>query len=328
MQFATYLTRIILPISICFGIIGNSINIIVLTRPILRNYPSTHYFLALAVNNLFGSTFILTTQLLANGYDIDISTLSLFSCKIVRYFIELCPILSTYFIVLASIDRYYISSPNANKRKLSTVKLARWKIIIMTGVLVIFQINTPILIDLQIEDKLECYIRPENLYYQIYPIIQTFIFDIVGPCLMIIFGILTILNAKSVQVHPVHTTQHRRRTERQLGFMLFTQVSSFIILNLPICVMYVMLSFIPDTSITSTYIFITILSQLLQQLSYTTPFLLYIISGQIFRKEAIRFIYKILGRRFDNRIQPVINHFDTNVGNGSGPAIILRHIYH
>jgi hypothetical protein len=99
-ELSVELTRIILPINIFFGVIGNLLNIIVLTRPSLYKNVSTHYFLALAMNNLFGSTFNLIISLLANGYQIDITLFSLISCKIVQYLNELCTVLSSYYIVL------------------------------------------------------------------------------------------------------------------------------------------------------------------------------------------------------------------------------------
>jgi len=50
------LVRVILPINIFLGLLGNSLNIIVPTRPTLYNYGPNHYFLALGINNLFGSS--------------------------------------------------------------------------------------------------------------------------------------------------------------------------------------------------------------------------------------------------------------------------------
>lgn len=322
-----YLSRIILPMNICFGIIGNSLNIIVLTRPILRKYASTHYFLALAFNNLFGSTFILIITLLSNGYHIDLSTISLISCKIIRYFYELCPVLSSYYIVLASVDRYFISSLNVNRRRLSNVKMARWMIILITSILALIYISTPVLVDLDKKDKLGCIIRSKNIYYHIYPFIQVVIFNILSPCFMILFGVLAILNTKRIHVHPVHIT-HYRRTERQLGFMLLIQVSSFILLNAPACVMYIVMLFIPDGSLTPIILFIYLVLLLLQQLSYTTPFLLYIVTGHIFRKELIRLIYKMCKQHCDHQIQPVTNNqLQTNIRHDSAPAIMLKNLY-
>ena len=161
------------------------------------------------------------------------------------------------------------------------------------GLFAILYISTPILSDIKTDDGLGCYIRAKSVYYQIYPILQVFIFGVLSPCLMIVLGILAICNTKRVHLHPVHISHHRR-TERQLGLMLFIQVSTYIILNLPICTVYIMLSFIPLTFLTSEFIFIITIFRFFHQFSYTTPFLLYIISGHNFRKELLTFINRIL----------------------------------
>jgi hypothetical protein len=82
----------------------------------------------------------------------------------------------------------------------------------------------------------------KNGVYQLYSIVQVLVFCVIAPCLMTVFGILAIYNTKQVRIQPVHMTHHRR-TDRQLGFMLLIQVSTFIVLNSPVCVVYIMISF-------------------------------------------------------------------------------------
>jgi len=152
---------------------------------------------------------------------------------------ELCTVLSSYFIVLASIDRYYVSSLNASQRKLSNVKIAQQMIIVIIVVFAMFCLNIPILIDLENNDGMGCSFRPKTIYYQIYLIIEIFIFDMTASCVMIVFGILTIYNTKHMHVRSVYIT-HGRRTERQLVYMLLIEVSTLIVLNLSMCTMYIM----------------------------------------------------------------------------------------
>ncbi len=80
------------------------------------------------------------------------------------------------------------------------------------------------------------------MYYQLYSIVQVLFFCVIAPCLMTVFCILAIYNTKQVRIQPVHM-KHHRRTDRQLGFMLLIQVSTFIVLNSPVCVVYIMISF-------------------------------------------------------------------------------------
>ncbi|CAF4054599.1 unnamed protein product [Rotaria sp. Silwood2] len=104
------------------GITGNSLNIAVLTRPSLYNHACSRYFLALACNNLFYTSAILSYLLLANGYQLDVTKVSLISCKLVTYVYQVCATSSPFFIVLASIDRCYASSTSARVRKFSAVR--------------------------------------------------------------------------------------------------------------------------------------------------------------------------------------------------------------
>ncbi len=52
-ELAIELTRIIIPIIMIIGIIGNSLNICVLTRPILYNHACSRYFLAALVEIIY-----------------------------------------------------------------------------------------------------------------------------------------------------------------------------------------------------------------------------------------------------------------------------------
>jgi len=118
-------TKIIVPILIFVGTISNSLNIVILTRPSLIHHSCSLYFLSLAIVNLFYCAVILTINLISDGYSINIHIYSIFSCKLLNYLLNLCPNLSVYFIVLASIDRYCSSSMNVNIRRWSNVRIAR-----------------------------------------------------------------------------------------------------------------------------------------------------------------------------------------------------------
>ena len=170
------------------GIIGNSLNIAVLTTPALYNHACSRYFLALGCNNLFVTSFVALHFLLSIGYQLDITVISPLSCKLATYINHSSVVLSTYFIILASIDRYCASSTSAYLRKFSNVKIARWAILLVMIVIVSFYISTPILIDLKSTDAFGCYIRADTIYKQIYPIVQTVLFAIISPGLMILFG--------------------------------------------------------------------------------------------------------------------------------------------
>jgi len=299
------LIRIITPIIIILGITGNSINIVVLTRSVLLKHACSYYFLALALNNLFVSVVIITTDFLSIGYQIDVSTASLAACKLLRYASNTSALLSTSFIILASIDRYCASSSNANRRKLSNVKFARWGIIFVICLFGLLYINSLILFDLKKDNKLQCTISSDTIYKEIYIIIQVSIFAIIAPCLMTLFGILTIYNTKQLRVLPIETTRYRR-TESQLAAMLLIQVGTYVLLNLPICVSYVT-GILPYTFVDTTeFNFASILFHMLNYLSYTTNFFLYVFSARLYREELSRLMKKIVRVFINNQIQPIV----------------------
>lgn len=304
-QLGIQLTRIVVPMTMALGIIGNSVNIVVLTRPALYNYACSRYLLAVGWNGLIFTSFVLICRLLADGYQYDVTQVSLLSCKLVTYIYHVCAVLSPYLIVLASIDRFCASSTNAHLRKFSSVKVTRWALIFVIFIILLFYINTPILVDLQSTDFYGCAIRADTTYKQIYPIIQVVLFAIIIPILMIFFGVMTIYNTKQIRVMP--TISRHRRTENQLIAMLLIQVITHLVLSVPACTTY-LIGILPNT-IKSTYVFYFILtvSQLLFNVSFATPFILYLMSARTYRKEFFILIYKIFGLRIANQIRPTTN---------------------
>lgn len=305
-QLGTQLTRAILPIIIIVGVVGNSFNIGILTRPSLFHHACSRYFLALATNNLFYSGIIFTYRLFANGYQLNLSNNSIILCKMITYISTIGSFLSPYFIVFASIDRYCSSSRNAQIRKFSCIRMAQWMIFIVIVVFSFIFINILVMVDLNESSGFICVLQVNSLYGKVYLFIQVFLFAVVPPSLMTLFGLLTIHNTKQLRVIPV-AASHYNRTERQLARMLFLQVSSHIFLTLPTSVIY-LVSALPNTIQTTTiFSFLSTIFQLLFYCSYVTPFFLYLLSGRIYRKELIRLIYSKFRIRCGNQVQPSVD---------------------
>ncbi|CAF1127674.1 unnamed protein product [Rotaria sordida] len=115
------LTRIITLVIIFIGVVGNWLNIAILTRRTLYQNACSRYFLVVAINNLFYSGVVLVYRLLNTAYNINSSDNSIFLCKISNYIIYTSSFIAPYFIICASIDRYCASSTNAQMRKFSSV---------------------------------------------------------------------------------------------------------------------------------------------------------------------------------------------------------------
>ncbi|CAF3217591.1 unnamed protein product, partial [Rotaria sp. Silwood2] len=214
--------RAILPIIMFVGVMGNSLNIAVLIRPILYYHACSRYFLALACNNLFFTSVILLYPLLANGYQLDPTASSLVLCKLIICIYQTCGTLSPYFIVLASIDRYCASSSSVCLRNFSNIKSTRWMILFIIIIMMLFSVNIAILIDVRPTDTFGCRIRGDTIYKQVYPIMQVFLYTFIAPGLMALFGVMTIYNTKRVRLI-TNAVRTQRRTEHQLIRMLILQ---------------------------------------------------------------------------------------------------------
>jgi hypothetical protein len=302
-QTGTQIVRAILPVTIVIGILGNSINIVALTRPALYQHACSRYFLALASNNLFYSGVILIHRLLSSGYQINLSNYSVAACKIVTYISTISAFLSPYLIVLASIDRYSASSTSAQIRKFSNVRVTQWMIFITFAVFSLIFINILVLFNIQQERGISCAVQNHSIYSQVYIIAQVFLFAVAPPSLMILFGVMAIQNSNRSRVIQVAASRYNR-TEHQLARMLFLQVSVHILLTLPSSVIYLMTNLPNTISTTSTFSFISTIFSLLFNFSYVTPFFLYVLAGRIYRTELSKLAYTTFRIRYCNQITP------------------------
>ena len=301
-EISVKLAQILLPITMVVGVIGNSLNILTLSRPNLRNNACSRYFLALSSNNLIYSICIIY-YLLSNGYSMDGRTVSVVSCKILLYIGTISPFLSPYFIVLASIDRYFVSSSNARIRRFSNVIVAKWSISIFVICSLIFYINTLVLGDVYSGPR--CTIRGSTLYSKIFLLASVILSAGVPPCLMAIFGSLTIYNISGRRLLPQGEMRHRR-TEGQLIRMLLVQVGTYMVLNVPLCIIYLILA-LPTGYVPTVEMYFAYSVTLFPfHFSFATTFFLYILSARIYREELTELISQICGiRRGQRQINPV-----------------------
>ena len=296
-ELAHQLNRTIIPMIIFIGIGSNTLNIIILTQTKFSRQSCSRYFLANAISNLFYSSIVLTYRLLADDYRIDPARISIVWCKIFEYFNHLGIFLSGNFLVLASIDRWCASSSRIQFRKFCHIKIAHWLINLTILFFAIFFINSIITVDLR---QTGCSIRADTTYKQIYVLLQSSIISLLCPCLMSVFGLMTISNIKNRRVLPIAIAS-TRRTESELVRMLLLQIGIYVLLSVPSSISYLIFVLPNDLKITSEFFFAAMISLLLFHLSYTTPFFLYILSGRIYRKELRRFF-----RSFGiNRISPL-----------------------
>lgn len=285
------LSQIVNPILIVFGIIGNLLNIIILNERHIRISPCSIYFLSLSINNLFYSSILMIYNYLLDVYKFDPAAYSNIFCKLISYLLNVTPQLSVFYIVLASIDRYFSSSSNVGIRRLSNKKMSIYLLSIVTLYTFLMMIGILITFDLR-NDGLGCTSRSDSLFNQIFLIIEVTQYVILCPLLLLIFGFLTIENTRKLMFMRRRLSVHRR-TEKQLSKMLIVQVLTHLILVLPFCTMFLMLIIPIEFRLTFRFYIIYTLTKIPFYLTFISPFFLYILSAKIYRDEFQRILFKL-----------------------------------
>jgi hypothetical protein len=203
-------------------------------------------------------------------------------------------------LILASFDRYCSSSILYRLQSTSTIRTARLNIIFATILSVIYKL--PMLIIYNYNEHYNRCLLNTNILANIYVFSQIYLFYILASVLMFIFGLLTISNIHQQSNHaiPLPACMRGRRTEGQLARMLTLQIVVHIILVFPYGITYTMNAFISSTN-TPTVIAIRLAFVTWQQCDYFVSFFLYILSGNVYRRELIRILKSII--RYNTSVQ-------------------------
>ncbi|CAF0998450.1 unnamed protein product [Rotaria sordida] len=126
---ATYLYRFGGLILVIFGSISCILNIIVFSQRSLRKNPCST---CLVVENIFNLLFInslLLSITLEVGYNVYFTSTNIVLCRLCYYTSLFSNVLSSFCLILASIDRVFITSSNASTRQRSTLRFTYFCII-------------------------------------------------------------------------------------------------------------------------------------------------------------------------------------------------------
>lgn len=268
--FVTQFNRIVPPTIFVLGTIGNLFSIIAFCGRTLRKNPCASYLFSLAITNLNNMIFGLLLNYLNDAHGIDLITASLAFCRI-RFLILHCSlVLSTWFIILAGFDRYFISSPNVHRRNHSSLKNARIEIIV--AILISFILYAHILglfTIVQTTPKATCYAQP-GAYRVFYDFLFFATYSFTPPLIMIAVGLATLYNTRQVHrqigitIHEAptepNTSANRinqlHRRDRQFVKMLLIQLTFTVFLTLPIAIQKLYATFTDSIAKTSDRILI------------------------------------------------------------------------
>jgi hypothetical protein len=250
----TYLYRYGGPILMGLGTISFIFCLLVFTKKNLRKSPCSVYMIAINIVNFLLIYTSLLQITLFNGYNINPGSSNLVFCRFIFFTALLLDILSPLYLILASMDRVLVTSPNAGTRQRSTHRLAYICIISSTIFGILFHSHTLVLVNIVelAPNYFICYFQP-GIYWVFISYYSLIIKAILIPILMLIFGLWSIKNIRSVRrVRPVPVLSRTRTTvgsyrlntvhakDRQLIRIIFIDIIVYIIFNsiLTIMIMY------------------------------------------------------------------------------------------
>ncbi|CAF1374675.1 unnamed protein product [Adineta ricciae] len=220
------------------GTLGNIFNIIIFTRPTLRNNPCAFYFLIGSIFNILNVYTNVLSRFLASSWNIDPSATNSFLCQLRSFSLYPTSALVLWFVVFASIDRFLSTSSSVKFRQLSNLLLAQ-KISLIV-ILITYLAHIHIFFFFRADSQIGC--THGGRKYGVFFICQYVIFYVIIPIiLMTLFGILMIRNVRRVRnrVAPQgnnEQTQRLRSNDRQLFRMLLLQIIVCTIISMPFAV--------------------------------------------------------------------------------------------
>ena len=277
------------------GTIGLILNIIIFTRRTLFNNSCVQYLLCNTLSNIIVMYWVVVTRIFSDGYGIDLSVYSDKFCKI-RYFLTyFSRTLSTWFIVLACIDRW-LSSIQARQR-FNTVKFARQMSLLIIIVCFLSYGHVLFLFGIQTTSTSKtCYALPGA--YRAFSDVQYLVFYALGPpILMLLFGLLTLKNLRQTRrlVMPAMNTPQQlklnstKKRDNQLLVMLLLQIMIIIIFTVPFAIQKLIDTFTLQVQRTpvqkASYNLLTATLRLISYGSHAFGFFFYTLSARIFRME-------------------------------------------
>ena len=232
------------PILMVIGAVSCVLNLMVFTRKNLRKTPCSIYLVAFNASNFFFIFIIILLATLANGYNINPASYNSSFCRFRTYVTFVLEVLGPSYLILASVDRVLLTSPNALTRQRSTPRLAYTCIIIATVFWTLMHLHAAIVTDIvQIRPGVSLCFFQLGMHLTVMTYYSLIIKGILIPLLMLIFGLWSVKNVRgvrqitSVSVVSGFSTAITRRThtnhskDRQLLRILLMDITVYVIFN-------------------------------------------------------------------------------------------------
>ncbi|CAF0965842.1 unnamed protein product [Adineta ricciae] len=244
------INRYVAPVVLCFGIVGNTLNIFLLSQRTLRTNSCAWLFLISSISNSVCIVFGMITRI-GDGWNIDFTKTNRLLCQLRVFLVFSSRTIGFWLIALATIDRWLLSSIDANYRKKSSLKNAQKGVIIVTCTSIILYAQVFYCYDANLlTAPLQCYSRTMEcrLVNDLTYILMTILIPLTTT---LVFGLMTISNVRQSQRRIRHLAvqnlphtltlssadnpQNRlkKKTDRHMRQVLFVQVIILTILAFP-----------------------------------------------------------------------------------------------
>lgn len=290
-----------------FGVVGNFLNILVFSQRAFRTNSCAWLLLMVSIADLIAIPSGLTTEIL-DGWATDPANNNDWICKLRVFFTVTSKTISSWLMVLATIDRWFLSSIDARRRQRSSLRNAQqWSIvIIIVSILLYLQLYYCYAANL-IGTPKKCYAKTTacRLTTDLSFAGITVAIPII---LMILFGLLTVSNLhqshRRIQANHLDSVNHSQnnlnggvvvnlerrtlhKTNHSLLRMLLVQVSIFTIFTMPLSIQrfYVSLSTNNNSTALAIQGFLYNLFLIITFIAVGAPFYIYaFLGGTLFRK--------------------------------------------
>jgi hypothetical protein len=294
------LNRYLAPLILIFGVFGNILNCLVFSQKRFRVNSCAYLFLIASVINLISLICGLSTRILS-GWSMDPTNTVNWLCKGRAFVVFTSRTIAIWLIMIASIDRWLLSSASQHRRQMSTIRNIKRSILVISIVCTAFYIHMLGCYEANLLDApLKCYGRSLqcNLITDLTDGLMTICIPLI---VMMIFGRMTISNVHQARrrvgsVATISTNQSsairsrsRKKMDQHLLRMLFLQIPLLLIFCLPQAVQKFYLTFHSLSSASelqiATHRFLYNLEILMAFIASGMPFYLNTLtSGTVFRR--------------------------------------------
>lgn len=191
-----YATRSLLTIFYVLANVGCVLNLFIFLSRSLRKSPCSMYFLGSSCSNFFLINFGVSLNILNYGYQIELAARNQLFCTLRNYLVNAFGFISQSYIVLACIDRYFLSCSSALHRQRSSLRTAALSISLVGLFWMVESIHLAIMSEITAGPF--CYFHAG--FYPLFISIHNMVLSgFVLSSAMTYFGTLTVLNIRRIR---------------------------------------------------------------------------------------------------------------------------------